>query len=433
MNSKRVLLVSAFGRSHWLAVAFAKMGIPTTLFDVSENLGSLVPEEVEGPFGFFQDENHSDHLSETLLERFQEDDSAMEVKNGFTLWLESGPVEFKGPVTSYRLRQLNVPSVVQDYILNPTPDLKKKTDSLRFEENWPAQLAHNLTANVYAPNPDSISISHCARLFAPYSLRLPTRNGHRRNLDWCRKHGVQVMDKVKINDVMLLNRKNIRGLEYQEEGSGKTQLIDGDQLVWGLTSEETQILGDRLGDVFFPGGALESEWNWTRYRLKVSEGLVREELPLHTVVIDDLGKPWAHHNLTILIRTGSVDFFDAWIRLPTVQRFNKSYLIERGRELIEVLSTRFVHLKFEISSYPLGYEFTFQQIGPSKQPIYDMATKSRWKPAHFQNVSLDSCEQAGGLGWRHQLEHQQQIFSHVTQWWNKILTKQKADGVAKSD
>ncbi len=419
MSSSGILIVSAYGRGHWMAAQFSRMGIPTSLIDVSEKIGSWVPEEIEGPFGFFQDEN----LDESQVERLLEDDSFQEVKNGFTLWLKSGPLELKGPVTAHRLKQLDVGARVQNYILNPSYDQKRKLVLAPYSENWLAQLAHAYGSNGFYLNADFLEWGKVSPLFATFSVRMPSRQGHRRSLDWCRRLGVKVIEKSIVKDVSLRDRRTIRGLEYQEDQSEKSQHLDCEQLIWCLSSEETSMLNARLLEVFFPQGVLESEWYWARFRLKIAEGHVRDELPLHSVLIDDLGKPWTHDNFIILQKTGSSDFFDAWMKLPTVQRFNKDYLNMRGTELTAVLMNRFVQLKVDVASYPLGYDLTYNSIGPVRQPLYDPVVKTRWKSSHFQNVSLDSIEQGEGLGLQYQILRQKKIVQNIDQWWKKLLLK----------
>jgi hypothetical protein len=427
---KGVVVVSAFGRSHWLAVSLAKQGNPTTLIDVTESVGSWIPEEVEGPFGLFQD-SHSSHLPEAQLEtwheRFVEDDALSQLENGMTLWLSSGPVELKGPIINHRLNKLGIDSSIQDYIAKPDSTAKKKIESLNFAASWPAHLAHNLLSNVYAGNADSLGVSTCASLFSDYSVRLPTRSGHQRNLEWCEKNQVHVISHAKVKDLSLKGRKNIKGLEVQQLSSEKTQVIECDQLVWSLTSEETKFMNETLEKYLFPRGVLEPEWGWMRYRLKLSHSLMRDALPSQVIVIEDLGKPWTHSNLISLVRTGSVDFFDAWIRLPVNQRFNKNYLVELGRELVGVLRDRWSQTQYEITNYPLGFDSTYAEVGPCRQPVYDPSVKSKWKASSASDLWLDSVEQASGLGWGHRLEHQKKIHSGITEWWNKYLAKRKTE------
>ncbi|MEN0057436.1 MAG: hypothetical protein AAGB31_01270, partial [Bdellovibrio sp.] len=108
-----VILISAFGRGHWLAAALAQEGIKTTLVDVSSKLGVWPAEDIEGPFGFFRNER----ISESQLERLYADDPYDEVPNGFSLWLKKGPLEMKGPLTKYKIDGLELSSHVKEFLL----------------------------------------------------------------------------------------------------------------------------------------------------------------------------------------------------------------------------------------------------------------------------------------------------------------------------
>ena len=65
-NNSSVVLVSAFGRGHWLAANLVAEGIPVDLIDVTERMGVWPVEDTEGPFGFFKNEK----VQEVLCLRF---------------------------------------------------------------------------------------------------------------------------------------------------------------------------------------------------------------------------------------------------------------------------------------------------------------------------------------------------------------------------
>ena len=48
-----VVIVSAYGRGHWLAEELVKQKWTVSLFDVTGALGDWEPEDWEGPWGFF--------------------------------------------------------------------------------------------------------------------------------------------------------------------------------------------------------------------------------------------------------------------------------------------------------------------------------------------------------------------------------------------
>ena len=118
LKDTAVSIVSIFGRGHWLATELARKGIPVSLIDVSDSMGNWPAEDWEGPFGFFKNEK----LLASQLERLIEDQEVQENAQGFSIWLESGPLEMKGPLTQHRLGErwvlLKHPAHVDDVIID---------------------------------------------------------------------------------------------------------------------------------------------------------------------------------------------------------------------------------------------------------------------------------------------------------------------------
>jgi hypothetical protein len=428
MNKKEVLVVSAFGRGHWLAVHLKRNGIESAIIDVTEKMGTWIPEDAEGPFGFFQ----SDKMLESQYERLIEEEAPIEMTNGFTIWLNDGPVELKGPVGKRRLEKLDVQDETVQYLLGQGKGLQKaRLSRLPFSQKWLVCLAHGFTANEYHPSAEYFETEEFAALFAKYFVRLPSRVGHSRSLDWCERQGVEVVRKSDIIDISLKSRREVRGVEYRHNAAERTEIFECEQMVWCLTSEETGMLGIKPQQNLFPHGILEPSWVWTRYRLKVPEAQLRELLPMHVLVIDDIGRPWTHDNFVVLQKTGSADLFDAWCKLPNVQRFNKEYLASRGQGITNLLRERLVGMDVEVVNQPVGYDLTYNQAGPARHPIYDPTEKLLWRPGQFSNVHFDSAEQWRSLGWNGIFQKQNEVMNNLQLWWNKKIAKLKKEAGAE--
>lgn len=397
MKPANVVLVSAYGRGHWLAVSLLKKGLNPLILDVTERLGSWSPEKAEGPFGFFNTEN----FDSSQYERLSEDDQFIDTPHGFTLWLSSGPLEFKGPTVQTRLKKLG--------------------DNLKLIDS----LAHGWNLNEYIPSVENLHKGQKSPFLSKFMVRFPSRQGHQKSIDWCRRMGVHTLQNASILDISLKDRKTVRGIEYKADRSEKSEIAGLDQLIWSLSSEETGMLSTKIQQTLFPNGALEPEWYWARYRLKISEGSIRDSIPLHSLVVKDLDQPWTHENFVILIRTGSSDLFDAWMRLPHVQRFNKDYLTQRGQSLLSMFQEKLVSLTVELSEFPAGAEGTYQQIGPVRWGLYSSEQKKKWKPGQFKNVGFDIPELRDQLGINYQFQQQSIILKEIELWWNKLLSKQK--------
>ncbi|CAE79798.1 hypothetical protein AB1A81_08890 [Bdellovibrio bacteriovorus] len=420
-----VILISAFGRGHWLAAALAKEGIKTTLVDVSSKLGVWPSEDVEGPFGFLRNER----VSESQLERLYADDPYDEVSNGFTLWLKEGPFEFKGPVSKYKLDQSSLAAPVKEIIAGSSADkaaknLYKHLEALSFDQSWILHLAHQWAGTTYAPNARGASVGAAVPLSSSFLVRQATRNGLEKSLTWLASKGVEVMRPHQIMDVSFGGGKSITGLELSGEKQGLFRL---EQIIWMLSSEETYFLNERLGKYFFPEGALEPEWCWVRYRVGLQQCFERDRLPLHTLVVDDLSSPWTHENMMVLQRTSLADQFDVWMRIPTVQRFNKEYLTVRSDRMKKLLTARMSLSEPQILSFPQEYYYTYAQLGASRFPVFGEKQTSRRGRAGFGNLHLDGPEVWPHYSWGAYFDNHERIQLQIVNWWKEKLLKEQKE------
>jgi hypothetical protein len=419
-----VIIVSAFGRGHWLAQALVSEGIKTTLIDVTAQLGAWPSEDSEGPFGFFRTEG----ISESQIERLYSDDHFDEVSNGFTIWLDQGPFECKGPLTRYRTEQLKLAPQVNDVLLG-TADLKsakllyKNIGSIDFSRSWLLHLSHQWAGTTYEPNAKAAEAGMSLPMFSPFLVRGASRAGFERSLKWIASKGVDVVRPQQVMDVSFKGKSMISGLEISGAPQGLFKL---DHLVWMLTSEESYFLNERIGKYFFPKGALESEWCWVRYRVAFGDCHERDVLPLHALMIEDLESPWVHENMMVVQRTSLPDQFDVWMRIPTVQRFNTEYLTSRGEGMKSFLMKKMSLLNPQIMNFPQEYYYTYAQLGAPRFPVFSAETSKPRGEARYSNLHLDGPEVWPHYSWLAYFEAHQKVNEKILQWWKeKLLREQK--------
>lgn len=420
-----VIIISAFGRGHWLAAALAQEGIKTTLVDVTSKLGVWPAEDVIGPFGFFR----TDDLAETKLERLYAEDAFQESPNGFTIWSQEGPLEFKGPLTKFKIDQLTLSRQVKDFLFGEV-DLKqsrmlyKNIESVDFNHSWLLHLSHQWASTTYTSNALGARVGEPLPLMSSFLLRQPSRNGLEGSLEWLKTKGVEVFRPHQIVDASFGSGKQITGLELSGEKQGLFRL---EQIVWMLSSEESYFLNERLARYFYPDGPLEPDWCWVRYRLSLQECFERDHLPLHTLVIQDLYSPWVHENLLVLQRTSLPEQFDVWIRVPNVQRFNKDYLKRRSEVIQKYLLKRMPLAKSEILSYPQEYYYTFAQLGPSRFPVFGVKQNSRRGKSLYRNLYLDGPEVWANYSYGVYYSQHEVIRSRISTWWKEKLLKEQKE------
>jgi predicted acetyltransferase len=418
-----VLIVSAHGRGYWLATELQRENIPVVLIDVTPQLGAWPAEDNEGPFGFFKSED----MSDTQNERVFSEDAFENLDQGLTLWLPDGPVELKSPIGQYRLHKLDQNKEVCEALQSGKNGYKnlsgiQKWAADNFKESWIMHLAHQLAATTYVPSARASLFGKALKVMNPFLVRKSTRGGRQKSIDWLKEKNLEVYEKTEILDLSFGNKKAISGVEiHGERGSGHMRV---EQLVWMLSSEESYFVTPKIAKSLFPEGALEPEWCWVRYRLKMLPCPERDCLPLHMLVLGQITSPWTHQNLMVLQRTALEDQFDAWIRIPAVQRFNKEYLRIRGEKILEILRERLSLALPEIQSYPQEFYYTYSQIGPSSFPVYGEGLESRRHKMEFNNVHVDGAEIWKNYSWDDQFESQGLIRDGLLKWW-KLLQQRK--------
>lgn len=420
-----VILVSAFGRGHWLAAALAKEGIKTTLIDVSAHLGVWPAEDVEGPFGFFRTEN----TNEMQQERLYVEDPFVEASNGFTIWFKNGPWEMKGPLTKFKIGQSKLSPHVKEFFIGDvsskhTKALYRNLGSLDFESSWLLHFAHQWAGTTYAANSQSAEVGSPLPLFSSFFVRQATRQGLEKSLNWLKQQNVEVLRPQQVVDVSFSGKKMITGLELSGDPQG---LFPLEQAVWLLTSEETYFLNERLGKYFFPEGALEPEWCWVRYRLSLESSFEVDNLPSHTVLIEDLGSPWTHENMIVLQRTSVSDQFDVWLRIPNVQRFNKEYLTMRSEKVRLLLLQRLPLANPLVLSFPQEYYYTYAQLGAARFPVFANKQQQRRGRSSFVNFYLDSPEVWPHYAHEAYCENQEGVRRKILTWWKEKLLKEQRE------
>ncbi len=420
-----VIIISAFGRGHWLAAALAQEGIPTSLVDVSSKLGVWPSEDIEGPFGFFRNEK----ISETQIERLYADDPFVEVPEGFTLWLKDGPIECKGPISKYKIEKLNLAPAVQDFLMsNQTAKnqkgLYKSAGNFTFDQSWLWNFAHQWSSSTYSPNAQSTKVGEALPLFSSFLVRGATRTGMEKSLNWLKSKNVQVLQPHQLVDASFGAGKSVTGLEISGENQGLFRL---EQIVWMLSSEESYFLNERLAKYFFPLQALESEWCWVRYRVGLQSCFERNSLPLHTVVIEDLESPWTHENMMIMQRTSVEDQFDVWMRIPTVQRFNKEYLTNRSAQMRNQLISRMSLSDPQVLSFPQEYYYTYAQLGAPRHPVFNASEQAKRGKSLYRNLHLGGPEVWPHYSWSAYFERDEEIRTQLVAWWTEKLLKEQKE------
>lgn len=119
----------------------------------------------------------------------------------------------------------------------------------------------------------------------------------------------------------------------------------------------------------------------------------------------------------ILIRTGSISQFDLWLKIPSVQRFNKEYLHQQGVKSLNQLSDKLGGIHISVVIYPQEYYYTYAQMGPSRYLTFSKEEITHSHPCSFKNVHLHSPENWSNFGWDSQFNRLDLIYNNLMKWW----------------
>ena len=421
-----VAVVSVFGRGNWLAAELAEKKFSVLLLDVTESLGRWAPEDWEGPFGCFHDEK----WTTSQLSRLTEEDYQDQVADGFTVWPKEGPIDTRGMLTNYLVESEPAVARAKKYLLahsqsvdeahgEDIEDLKDDMLVAGFKQNWLAQLAHQWASPVFLPNALAMTEGEPLPLWSPFSVRRNSRKGLQKSLDWVRSRGCAVLSPAKVEDIAVEGRQ-VTGIQV----SGVTsRVIRAANVVWGLSSCETQYIAPRVACQLYPKGILQPQWCWLRWRVQGQLGIYNEVVPLHFVLIEDLGLPWTHANLLVVQRCAVDGSFDVWARIPNYHRFQRAYCEEFGQEIVTALNRRLPNFSGRVQDLPQDYHYNADELGPALLPVYEMQERAAWSARQFKNLEYDGVEWVKNLDWTGRFSRQNKLLQKLLKWQTQELAR----------
>ncbi len=408
-----LVIVSVFGRGHWMAAELAGHGVSVALVELSNQMGRWSPEDVEGPFGYF----HASNLTLSQKARLDEEDYSEQLDDGFVLWLKNGPIDMRSMHSVYALKKAGITNDVLEYVGNYDGLAPKRRDELvkgwrhqPFSANWFVNLAHSLASPFSNRNHEALQFGRPLPLTAPYAIRRVSRRGFEKSLQWVEALGVNTRSKAVLK-TLDLHGHYLHGFIF-EDG----RRLNGEQFVWCLTSGETKRLASPIFNELFPHGELTPEWVWIRYRIGLSKSHVTDSLPLKVLVLEDLGLPWSHANLIWLQRTTSSEIFDGWVRIPAVHRFQKPYLEAMGREIVGTLEERLPGVNVNVAEPPQEFTYEPNELGPALFQSFEPSVLNKFNRCALRNLQFDGPEVWGALDWSARMESQKALVENIVRW-----------------
>lgn len=402
----QVMIVSAFDRGIWMATELKNRGLGVEYFDLSQQMGNWPPEDVEGPFGFF----HHGKLPMSYLNHQNVLSPYRSVQDGLVVWTTGVPFQLRSPIVREQIarRELN------------SPDSAQKS-KVAFSKNWLNLFCHQWGSSHYYENQQFPQGEFLSPYQRDFMIRNPSRADAPKVSEFLRQAGVDVKNKAQILDLSFEGKKIVSGLEIQGAEKG---LRKCSTLIWCLTSEETKHLSKKIFKHLY-SDVIEPVWTFVRYRLQLNDCLELNVLPEHFNLLEDVFSPWTHAHWMICQRTPLREQLDFWIRIPSFQRFNKSYLLQRGSQILDLVSARLSLSEPEILSYPQEYYYSFEQVGPARWNQYDLSSFGQTTHGQFSNVHFCSPENWQSYQWIHRYESENRIVQEVHDVWQKEEIKRK--------
>ena len=403
-TEKGFVIFSIFGRGDWLAWELAGQGQSVQLVDLSSVVGECAFEDVEGPFGFFK----PSRMKESQKRCLDLDATEEEVENGFTVWLPDGPIELRGPLANYRLKEKGVSEDLQEFLsgrerllkslgLNEDSE-KEKIKKWSYDENWLFRLS-SFWASTTESAVDDWDVESISPLFSPYSLRRKDSLGQRKKTKSFEKKGIHVDSVQSIDDIEIESGK-VKSIK----ASGKE--FRAKKFIWCLSSHESLEVTEIVKDLF-PQGALKPTWCWVRARLQTAESEILKVIPQKVVCIKDVYLPWSHDNFYLLEKTQEDGTIDVWCKVPWEKRIQEDYVNELEKKITGDLSEKFSS-SFSVMS-------SFIKSNTVNHPIYSKKELEKKKAAFFKNLFFHSPEQWLTQDWLGKFSFQEGLLKKWTQ------------------
>ncbi len=417
-----VVFVSSHGRHHWLARELAKNEWQVGHLDVSKLLGSWGEQDLKNPFGLsINSDLNQDQLAEWHLMSHSK-----KISNGVSLLLEKGPFEGSGPLKNFfkgklgfnELLQKKLESFSQSPSVSEEVGQKSKLKNLSFEDQWLAHLGQQLASSIYSDNSRAQELSGGVPIFEDIYKDHSTRETRDSERFFSQVRHAKNFVPTRILTVEVASDSFFEiSFEFQGAGAAKSegvtsQKIKARVLIWALTSAQTDHLSKIANQLLFSGKSAEAKWNWQKFSMRGPSEVI-EIWPIQFYMVEHLRLPWTHENLVLVSKNANGDF-DAWMRLPSIFRFNADYHFRLSEAFKKKLATRFTSDAFEVLALPLESSLSKEQLGPSPWPIFTLEDLGELKCKKSPYLIFESCENLQTHQVQAQLRFQNDLFQKLT-------------------
>lgn len=389
-----VTVISAFGRGELLAGELKTRGFDVSLVDMTSALGERSLPDLEGPFPVVRPNPLLPaHLEWLMSHMFDE------VPNGFSIWLKSGPLEFRGPMAMfYHSRDPSIAHFREHFagwLLGGSrrQEMVKRAGELKFDDSWLIQLSHSFASTEMHRSPECFMVGDPFPINQVIQTPIFTSQTLQKVHDDAVKLGVKCMKSEGIADVRLDGNR----LAEMEIQLGRVEVLRSNYFVWCLSSEETASISRKIAKTMFPRGVVKAEWAWRRFTIHSAKNSLESVIPPYVVMIEDIHFPWAYDNLIILKRR-KPGLSDLWVRLPAEGSKKPDQLNKFTAKMADRLKDRFPKWSHEIE--PPWDE------NPPLYPVFDPESLVGFSKGGLSNVLYEGAETLTRLDWAGRFQRQ---------------------------
>lgn len=363
----KVCVVDAYYRAIDFACEARQKNFTVHYVDLTPLLGSWSPEDWEGPFGFFNEENYWPQQEWFVRSSF----SSKNQTCGAVIHADGFPLEFKGPLLEHHLNTKFDSSVI-NFIKNQSWEFKN------LNKSWPILAA--IASGSTQAEPE---LKNPLPLFQDYTLRYPHRQDYQSLIDRAKNHGVQFLNVNEWTEklspdffknyeatVCAVNSETFANIYSQD---AETNLAQSK-----ITPHNWSKIKSLYPDVCHP------EWQWVRYSFLLDSSANTNDWPLSFTYIPTLNEPWREENFMVMRKSDYNSWWDVWLKLPYLNLFDTDFYQIHKERIIYKLDKFMPKLK--VVEYRLPTQ-SVERVKGVPFPIYSNSIRPQKISDNFYHLT----------------------------------------------
>ncbi len=389
MSAWEVNMVSAFGRGETLALALQENGFKVRLLDFSQAFSDKYRHGT-GPFPAAK-------VAQLPAQKLWVDEIRL-LPRGLSFWLPGGPLELSGPAAKIHQKQH---PCLDALIQEQTRDEFKSDWLRRFVKSWASPYHYD----------SWVETSGEAFPFRKDIGLIPSiKEARVQSFERFQALDYEYIACRALNDVGVGGHR----IHEVEVDAGQVKAIPGQQWIWCLSSQETELIGSASAQQLFGKSVRKAEWVWMFMFGACDRGSWSNAFPEYSIVIEDIHLPWNYANC-FSMRWHDMDVFEIWMKVPAEAVFHAEQRASWAARAQEILRNRLPQAHWAVNPEEWG-------LCPHS-PVLDAATRD-WRQPAWKNWDWIAPETLPRLDFSARLERESQSYQRLTRWREEQMIKQ---------